>query len=480
MKKLIYSLFLISAVLLSSCESWLDVQPRTKIKSDDLLKTEQGFKDALVGVYTLMKAEPLYGRELSFGFVDVVAGTYATYNNLVYNEVSQWKFLTSTKVRSQIDNIWIKMYNLLANVNNILDHVDAQQSVFTGDNYNLIKGEALAIRAYIHFDLLRLFASSDLEKEAIPYVQRLQIEVPQVYTGKEVVGFLREDIKQALGYLANDPVKKGELGKLSDEDFMKIRQMHVNYYAVKALEARVAMWADDKTTAKAAASEVLSIADAIFPWVTTDAVSAPEDKNRDFTFSTEHIFSLHVNEMKEISDTWMLTIGNGKQLYSDQYGFEKRFEKSGAGATDYRLNYIVKREDAPLYGYLNRKYYQPEKYNTSYAKRLPMIRRSEMDLIMAECLIGEDDQKALDHLIEVRSHRGITVPLTDITQVSAELTKEYTKEFYAEGQLFYYCKRNQLKRFPYGYTDTSESVYVLPKPDLEIEFGDYYSVDNTK
>lgn len=171
-KRIIYSVLLILTVLTSSCESWLDVDPRTKVKSDDLFETEAGFKDALIGAYTLMKAEALYGRELTYGFIDAVTGPYAAYNNKVYNEVAQWKYLTSTPVRAQIDAMWSKMYNMLANVNNLLDNIDKRQSVFTGDNYNIIKGEALGLRAYIHFDLLRLFASAaDLNKEAIPYVK---------------------------------------------------------------------------------------------------------------------------------------------------------------------------------------------------------------------------------------------------------------------------------------------------------------------
>lgn len=51
-KRIIYSVLLILTVLTSSCESWLDVDPRTKVKSDDLFETEAGFKDALIrGLY---------------------------------------------------------------------------------------------------------------------------------------------------------------------------------------------------------------------------------------------------------------------------------------------------------------------------------------------------------------------------------------------------------------------------------------------
>ena len=60
----------------TSCKKWLDVQPRTKIKSEELLKSEQGYKDALIGAYTLMTPESLYGRELSFGFFDALSKFY--------------------------------------------------------------------------------------------------------------------------------------------------------------------------------------------------------------------------------------------------------------------------------------------------------------------------------------------------------------------------------------------------------------------
>lgn len=484
-KRIIYPVLLILAVFASSCESWLDVQPRTKVKSDDLFKTEAGFKDALIGAYTLMKAEALYGRELSYGFVDVVTGPYATYNNSVYNEVAQWKYLTSTAVRAQIDAIWSKMYNLLANVNNLLDNIDERKSVFTGDNYNIIKGEALGLRAYIHFDLLRLFASAiDLDKEAIPYVKTLQIEVPTVYTGKEALALLNEDIKDALVCLEKDPIREGKLKDLSDDGFMNTRQMRINYFAVKALQARVAIWGNDRKTAKEAAGEILAIADDIFPWVSTSAVSAPEEKNRDFSFSTEHIFALNVKELKDLANTWLLTDGSNKQLYCQNYTMQQWYEigrGNAVGGNDYRVNYIMKQQETGSKDYVVRKYYQPEGYQADYAKRLPLIRRSEMAYIMAECLMGEDDDEALKYLNEVRRHRGIVSDLTDATKLREELTKEYAKEFLAEGQLFYYCKRIGLPKFPYGYqTATEDNVYVFPKPDLEIEFGDYYTTDNTK
>ena len=116
MRKIIYSVVVGLVVLFSGCESWLDVQPRTKIKSDDLFETEAGFKDALTGIYTLMKSESLYGREMTFGFVEVVTNGYAYSSS--YTNVANWNY-TEVGVRPLVDNMWGKMYNALANVNNL-------------------------------------------------------------------------------------------------------------------------------------------------------------------------------------------------------------------------------------------------------------------------------------------------------------------------------------------------------------------------
>ncbi len=48
-------------------------------------------------------------------------------------------------------------YKIVADVNSILQKIDQQKALFTGDNYRLIKGEALALRAFAHFDVLRMF-----------------------------------------------------------------------------------------------------------------------------------------------------------------------------------------------------------------------------------------------------------------------------------------------------------------------------------
>ena len=70
-------LFLLIVVfVLSSCESWLDVKPNDRISEDATFATERGFEMALNGVYIELNDDALYGRNLSYEFVEILAQRY--------------------------------------------------------------------------------------------------------------------------------------------------------------------------------------------------------------------------------------------------------------------------------------------------------------------------------------------------------------------------------------------------------------------
>ena len=48
-KNIIYSLSLFLLLSLSACNQWLEVEPKTEIKSDKMFENETGFRDALIG-----------------------------------------------------------------------------------------------------------------------------------------------------------------------------------------------------------------------------------------------------------------------------------------------------------------------------------------------------------------------------------------------------------------------------------------------
>ncbi|MDI3320287.1 RagB/SusD family nutrient uptake outer membrane protein [Pinibacter soli] len=504
-------IIIFSAVVLvtaTSCKKWLDVQPKTKVKSDVLLKTEQGYKDALIGAYTMMTPEALYGRELSFGFFDALAKMYeptstqyadlgnAGYNATIYNQ---------TNIKPRVDQFWGGLYNIEANVNNILDNIDKDKTIFTGDNYSIIKGEALALRAFLHFEVFKMFALNDslsLTQPSIPYVKTLSTQVTKASTGNEVLGFVISDLKDAATYLQADPIVKGQ--KKSADVFLNNRNMRLNYYAVKGLMARVYMWQRDYTNALATAKEVMSVGDQIFPWVDPSSLLTNDNKNKDFTFSTEHLFALNVFNLQTIANNWFISAATNNQLVkkgkttsgsSTTYYFEGLYENTNTvstGVTDYRFLQVADPNIVPAdinsNYYVSKKYYQPAGYNPEFAARIPLIRRSEMNYIAAEALLmsNGDLPTAVGYLNEVRSHRGITNNLVSnlsASNIRLELTKEYWKEFQCEGQFWFYAKRNRSVPVTFPTSANGSGVWAnyssygvaatwqLPKPNNEIEYN---------
>jgi hypothetical protein len=333
-----------------------------------------------------------------------------------------------------------------------------------------------------------------LTQPAIPYVKTLSINTTPSSTGTEVLGYIIQDLTDAATYLQNDPITKGQ--KKSTDAFLNDRNLRLNYYAIKGLQARAYMWQNDYTNALAAAREVMNAGNRVFPWISPDNLSGTDNKNKDLTFSTEHLFALNVFNLQTVANSWFTSALSYQQLTrkgrtvsgtNTTYQYEGLFENTNTvttGATDYRLVNIsdqnIVAADAASNYYVNKKFYQPAGYNAQYAKRIPLIRRSEMNYIAAECLLNVNDiPTATSYLNEVRQHRGITTDLIPSTPAALrlEITKEYWKEFQGEGQYFFYAKRNRTVPVLFPTTTYSggntmpAALWVLPKPVNETEFN---------
>ena len=163
MRNPILFILLFPLFMLSGCSKWLDVSPENQITDEDLYKDYNGFRNALNGVYRELSEQGLYGRELSWGFLSVLAQDYDVdrlYN--AYPEAAAYNYDFEDN-KAIIETIWTRMYNAVANCNKLIEEVKRKESSFFplgAAEQDLIHGEALALRAFIHFDIARLFAPS--------------------------------------------------------------------------------------------------------------------------------------------------------------------------------------------------------------------------------------------------------------------------------------------------------------------------------
>lgn len=271
MRKIYILVLLLTAFGASSCNDWLDVRPETEQKEDDQFSTYNGFCSAVTGLYMLMGSQDIYGERLSMTNIESLANLWnMTDNTYRYEDYYLMKhdYENVTYSQAAIKAIYAQLFNTIVQANVIIKHVDEQGDVISDPAVRAtIQGEAYGIRAYCHLDVLRLFGQvpGGTEQVSLPYSETTSIdEMPAYYTFDEFVGKLKQDIEKAESLLKdNDPVFQYSFTALNSgstssvDDFMLYRQSRMNYWAVKALEARMYRYLGDDANAYRAAREVI-------------------------------------------------------------------------------------------------------------------------------------------------------------------------------------------------------------------------------
>lgn len=471
-----------------SCNEWLDVNATNQLDRDKLFQTESGYAEALTGVYAALCDESLYGKTLSFQVLDLMSNYYTSvsgdnYYWLIFGYANPADQYGVNACLPYIENVWVNFYKQIANLNSILATIDENEDVFSGDNYQLIKGECIGLRAFLHFEILRLFAeayNTGKDKSAIPYVNILTSLVAPILTQEQVIDNILGDLKTAKTLLEKDPMHLGispepclaslPSGTSLSYDNIPVwhnRRFRFNYYAVVATMARVYLWKGDHVNALAAANEIIAEQDSKFPWVNVDdltGIGSTYARNQDRTFAREHIFALNVTDMEDKMDGLIFAGESGALSYLalDVTG-EERSEVYEGYFADYRYQYWFQGNAG---NWLLSKFYQNDVTARYFQERLPLIRLSEMYYIAAECLGGSEGIAMLEN---VRVHRGLssyTLPST--ADLDTEIRKEYEKEFWGEGQLWFYYKRKSFTAFSSYMTNVSFFTWAIPDEEISI------------
>jgi SusD family. len=468
-----YCLFaLIVLFATTSCEKWLSVSPRSEVKYDDLFKDKEGFRDQLTGIYTAMCEESLYGANLTYGMLDALGQQYTW-----IMEVGDYYYLhkfeyNNTISTSIISTIWSRMYNTIANINILIHGLNEFPNVLSVEEREIYLGEAYGLRAYLHFDLLRLFGpsyKSGSDKKAIPYIKSISKNVTPMSSVTQILDLVIEDLLEAKKYLAKDPIISGE----EISQFIGNRIFHLNYYAVEAMLARVYMYKNDKQNAYKTAKEVLNANK--FNWIARECVTTPLREARDGIFSTETIFALNNMKLDALTGKYLregMSDSKDNLLIIKPEVLDQIYESDLYGGYDWRYIYYFEVQRETYKG--SSKLWQYRTMPDEYRNKQPLLRMSELYLILAEC--AENKEEAISYFNTLREHRGFDASFnldasTNDTAFISEIAKEYRKEFIGEGQWFFYCKRNDLDELPNVTVPFSKGYYILPLPDLEIEYG---------
>ena len=516
MKKVNILILLIGGVLLSACTSWLDVTPEDTVEEEDLFKESTGFHNALNGVYQQMASTSLYGRELTYGLLDAMGQVYQLYGENYhygagiksyhyYYQGTRFAYDANDDIKRAIESIWSKGYNTIANCNNIIRNIDALK---TGDfrggeaERQMIKGEALAARAWMHFDLLRLFAPAPStnpgDRKFIPYVNTYPSYISNPKTVNECLELIAKDLIDAKQLLwkydsagSFSRSNNFELAGSGEKIFLIRRGFHLNYWAATALLARVYLYAQKEDEALEQAKEVMNFASQKGAFSLADRFYYGDRK-----CYSDVIFGLHVIDLLDYNKDIMSMENENNVKYlavleadKNYFGEDLEISKGDNGtimtSNDYRFKYWIEDMNNEHYSYRLTKYDASTSGATAGVMEVsdhivPFIRMSEVYYIAAEILCkrgAEGLTKAKSYLSYIKGRRGLKK--TDMTLQKIEnaqpdefmdlLINDMRREWIGEGQTYFIYKRLN-KNIPNangGSVLASENVFVVPLPDVE-------------
>lgn len=461
-------------LLLSSC-SWLDVRSKSEIEIDEMFKNKDGFYSSLTGVYNNMGQAELYGKNLPLYTMEPLTQQYTTSE---YNlDRIQWaKFNYNTSLgETMVSQIWSNMYHTIVNCNIVIEELEKGSLAFFEDGVQpILHAEALALRSYMYFDLIRMFNDSykvNSECKNVPYKDDFGFSLGRQISSKELLEQLTKDLKTAAEELKQyDPIVTGQ--KYTDKYVQYDRTKRMNYYAVIALLARIEIYRENYPEAFAYAQEVLNCDK--FRYIKEDEIVKKDAYGAitqiDYLFTPEIIFGLYNENIISTSRTYYEVLNEDFVVSTNCYesGDVRQCWLYTNPSANNKINFIryqrsTLQEDA-------------SKYPTSV---VPMLKRSEMALIAAECALKQPSLgNPIEYLNALKESRNTTLLSDNAAEenIDKEITHEYICDFKGEGQLFYFYKRQNATSIDNGKYNgnkvtMSTAYYRFPLPKYEEDFG---------
>ncbi len=454
MKNYIFALGLIGLTM-ASCSDFLDKQPSTSLSVDGAITSQEDLQYALNGVaYTFTSGRMTYGAEGTL-YADLLTNNYRIVKS--NNQSAPISEYNITKYDEYCDAPFSDFYKGIAQANKALE----QSEGLSGDNVQNLRGQLIAWRGMMHFDLARLFAhipsTTDINaaNSGIPVATEVYSPdyLPTRNTLKETYDQVIADLTE--GYNLMDG--NNGIG-------------YMNKWAALGLRARAYLYLGDYAKAIADAENVINNSGASL--LSIDGyVRAWSMEGAD-----ETLFEL------ALTDTY-----NPQRVaagyYCDCNGYsECGFNEAGAlfqylvnNPSDIRSKMIKDQT-----GEASNPAYYPGKFpgragsaTPLYVNNPKLVRLSEMYLIAAEGYANTGNgAKAAEMLNALRANR-IEGYEPVATATLDDVLMEYTIELFCENQIAFAYWRNKKsvtnqagQEIPYNHNQT-----ILPIPQREIDIN---------
>lgn len=425
-----------ATALTSSCNGFLDVKPTNAADKDESITTAADAQVIIRGLMSKMASGSYYGRNFML-YGDVKGGDFTiTSQGRGYDYL--YVFNHSPQSNSY-SGIWSQAYHCIAQINNLITQIQKLKENGSTENFDSYVGQALTARALIYFDLVRLYGEPYNENKNALGVP-ITLEVLN-YDAKPARSTVDQNYTQILKDLKDaEPL----LLKTKTDGFL-------NYYANKAIQARVYLYQEDFQNALVNAEEIIgsnvynlySNGNWVGSWGTQ--------------FGSESIFELAIlpsegdlgntslgayyrrrgHPNATIAAGYFTASTNFIDLLDEDTEDIRKGIMSHDEVSDTRLGALYKYSGSTDVSTTTGK--GDGKGNTT-AVNIKVIRLSEVYLIAAEAALRTntpDRAKAADYLQQIRKRAPNLSPATSANITLDMIADERSKELLGEGHRFF-------------------------------------------
>ncbi|WP_405606827.1 RagB/SusD family nutrient uptake outer membrane protein [Polaribacter sp. Asnod1-A03] len=448
MKK--YIILLLLVVTAISCDDRLDTFPTSTVATEEAFRNEGDFTNAMNGAYLAMLTGTYYDGSMQLRDILTDNLIISREGRLSFKQAHDWLYDENYSTFHSTS-----AYAAIRNVNTLIANLDI---IDDGDFKDNILGEALAVRALAHFDIIKYYgeiptqSSSSNSSLAMPYI-----------TIADINDLPSRDLTIAEYYqkIVDDLTAAADLINTSNG----VHQMGAD--AVYGILANVYLHMGEMSSAVDAANKVSTTV------ASRDSFTGVWDD----TDQSGVIFSLANDDVSDvgIGVYYNQTTGGIKDEYVPSYDFYQLFQD-----TDIRKSaYILTGDfEGNTFNHVIKWYSSPSTTSLGVVDA-KVLRAAEVMLIKAEALaeLG-NDAEALVALDEVRSNRYSNFvsggEIGDGLKAAIQLERRLELAF--EGSRFTDLKRKGLPvvRSSFGQyadgTGTATDFLTLPAGDYRFNF----------
>lgn len=396
---------LLLAGILSSCNKIIDLKPESNVDVENFYMNYEEVKVALTGCYNGLQ-KPLETEWMMTELRSDITKQGATGSTAVPNiELNDLNTYLQNSGHSQVYNYWFYTYKNIRSANYVLrslgityNNGQITQGEGTAqmedDRRKQLAGEALFIRAYHYFNLVRLYGGVFLLTDPKTPAELKQINRSTV---EDCYKLIAADLEAAKNFLP-----RKNYSQLAQEDLGR-----ATIWAAETLLAKVYLTINRKADALVLLEDVITASGHDLLPSYADVFAINNEMNKEIIFAVRYkagglgLGNYMANSFAALNSGSAIVNGNGSGLNYPTANLESKYIVPATGAADKRRDVTIGKYNGNPY---MKKYTSPVMIKNDAENDFPVLRFADVLLMKAEAL--GYSQPAVDIINRIRSRSG--------------------------------------------------------------------------